>query len=1204
MLGGVMVQEVGLSVTNEEVPPGPLPTWLLDHMRRQSCDPQPHSMGGPSRVLVLYAGEEARRENLERLADEGVVIDRTLHHTLDSLEKSLLADLRMPRVLSLSGGWRLVLDAACAEAAARLEFPIMHPIPSLEWNRNKTRSLASLHAVLAREGCLDEWDGAGIEGFSRVLKGLEKALGGTHPDFVTSRVIEALKASLEADSTPFSLSEVDGVIMLDHAPMIPARRLELLEAISRHKPIHQLVNPGNFRLGEHGLLIVDDYALKNLDDVPWVPTHEIADISDFERSQHRRFLLQRESHSIAQATLIIAEQLRSNQDSSILIIDPTATDDSHQWSRALADLGAALPGSEAMASSKPLGHWMASLAGICHGPNAWSLEGLRALALQRSLALFDEVDEHPSIDDLVPEATADLLTDLARSDHLLGGPGALDRWLVTLAREEPDLRKGPVKEATQWWLLSLANSNHALMADYDQRVLSNREFWRGCHSGQHLPVASAPETGDEWLTAALSRIDLNAGIEAGDGSLSLPAAVVQNLVDAHSRLRKMQETTGQSNPSGGTEWVDELETILSSTPVRSGGGSSRGNIRLTTPEGALGCTADLIILANVSSSSWDLRVSKVPFLGDEERHKLGILRPDTPIRQARHHLAHLLSAASTEIVILDPSEDKSTPVAAPIREWARVNSPDSEAPRLEESPNRENDARNQRWTDGRELNLMRAASRPALNPAAISIPLDVEIQSDRERRQPRNTDDEGYLPEAAQPHIWAIQKDQLLRTHIGAGLRPRLATRWPVVGGPKRETIDPRPLRPKATGSQPYNSRHGYLEGAEQSVEIWSASRLKEWVTCPRRGWLSRGLSAEEEERQREDLDSRAQGNLLHEIHHRILERILGIEQGVERTIADILNSKFPQNIASSGLSEAELQSIALDELSNLAPWLERTDAVSSARLRLLTGFSRAEWLDWLKDGSPISPAGRIGRVVSAECSLEGTIPIATEWEALSFNSAGLEISIPAKITSPGKQKLPPLRLRGQIDRVDLLPFDAEMKALVDESGSNSIAPLRLEGSDWKPRRLIIIRDIKTSEGDPLKRHKVGLLEELQLALYARAWEVAHPGDLVVAAGISVIGHNTDHFLEVSNHLGANSESSGFGNTKKQQTPSRYRFPDEDAESTSDPFRAWLAQRLSSALEAAARAADGRVHPTPSKDACKFCPVTSVCNVRHKGDDR
>ena len=42
-----------------------------------------------------------------------------------------------------------------------------------------------------------------------------------------------------------------------------------------------------------------------------------------------------------------------------------------------------------------------------------------------------------------------------------------------------------------------------------------------------------------------------------------------------------------------------------------------------TPEDALGCTADVIILANVSSSSWDLRVHKVPLLGEEERHRLG-----------------------------------------------------------------------------------------------------------------------------------------------------------------------------------------------------------------------------------------------------------------------------------------------------------------------------------------------------------------------------------------------------------------------------------------------------------------------------------------------------------------------------------------------------------------------------------------------------
>ena len=74
MLGDVMVQELVHSVTNEEVQPGPLPDWLVDHIKRQSTEPLPHLQGGPSRILILYPGEQARRENLERLADEGVVI--------------------------------------------------------------------------------------------------------------------------------------------------------------------------------------------------------------------------------------------------------------------------------------------------------------------------------------------------------------------------------------------------------------------------------------------------------------------------------------------------------------------------------------------------------------------------------------------------------------------------------------------------------------------------------------------------------------------------------------------------------------------------------------------------------------------------------------------------------------------------------------------------------------------------------------------------------------------------------------------------------------------------------------------------------------------------------------------------------------------------------------------------------------------------
>jgi len=1198
-----MVQELIHSVTNEEVQPGPLPDWLLDHIKRQSTDSLPHSEGGPSRILILYPGEQARRENLERLADEGLVIDRTLHHTIDSLEKSLLADLRMPRILSMSGGWDLILNAACAEAAANFQFPIIHPIPEFQWNRNKTRSLAALHSVLAREGRLEDWEGPGIAGFSLVLRKLEEQLGGTHPDFVTDRVIEELDRTIDSESPPFSLSEINGIVMLDHSPVLSSRKIDLLRAISQHRSIHQLVYPGNFRQGLHGFLLEDQYPISESENLPyWLPRHDLADLSEgVENSNHRRFRIQREAHSIPLATRLIAEQLRTNPDASILLIDPTSSEENHQWIRALNDLGISLPSSQSMASSKPLGHWLASLAGICHGPNAWSLDLLRSLALQESLRIFPEVNSHPSNNEILPIANADLLSELARSDHILGGAGTLERWLTTLAREETDVNKGPTKEATQWWLLSLAQSNRPLLADYDQTALSNPELWRGCHSGKNLPQIEATNSGDEWLISALSRVDLESGLDLADGSNSLPAAVVQSVVDAHSRLRRMQRTTRQSISQHGSDWVVELETILSSTPVRSGGGSSYSRVRLCTPEDALGCNADLIILANISSSSWDLRVHKVPLLGEEERHRLGILRPDSPIRQARHHFFHLLNAANTEIVILDPSEDKSTPVAAPIREWISTHSPDTISINLEESPIRENDSSNQRWQDGNSLRDMQPPSRLPLNPPAVSIPLDIEIQHDRERRIQRGLDEQGYLPESAIPYLWGIEDLRLIVSPPKNKVSPRMASRWPVVGGPRMASIDPRPLRPEETGSIPFDSRHGHTNGAGQTVPIWSASRLKQWLSCPRKGWLTRGLYAKEEERQREDLDARVQGNLLHKVHHQLIEQILGIEENRERTIEEIQTSNLPLNIANASQKDSELQSIALSILADLAPWLDRTDAVSNTRLRMLTGFTRNEWFDWLSEESPTPLAGRIGRMIAEERTLSGAIPIAIEWEALSFDEDGIEISLPEEISSHGHGELPSLRLRGEIDRVDLVPFDSEMTIFEDQNGSQTVAPIRLDGEDWRPRRQIIIRDIKTSEGKPIKRHRLGLLEELQLALYARAWEIAHPGDLVIAAGISVIGHNTDHFLEVSDLINEDSSSLELGDRSHPQTSRMHRFPDEEPEQATDSFRAWLAQRLTTALATAEGAANGRVHPTPSKGACKFCPVTSVCDVRVRG---
>ncbi len=1200
-----MVLESVLCITNEEVFAGALPEWLRKHLIAQCRDFRPVTSGGPARILVIHPSQEARRECLVGLAGEGVVIDRTLHHTLESLETSLLADLRMPRALSLSGGWEMVLNEACAAAATRLEFPILNPLPTMPWGEHKTEALAQLHALLAREGCLKDWDGPGIDAFSRILRRLAKELGGTHPDFVTSGVIERLEEWVKRSEAPFSLQDVSGVILLDHAPVMGAKRRELLVAISRHRPLHQLVHPGNFRLGQHGLLLFDEQPVRKADGVlGWLPEHEpLARGAEPESSHVTRLMVQREEHSMPFALDALACRLRENPDVEVIIIDPSLEENRWRWQRGLADHGIPIASVETMASGKSLGHWLAASSEICHGPNCFALESLRALALQGSITLFEAPASHPTEARIRPSANADLMTEIARSEHVLGGPGSLRRWMETLARETTDERSALAKESTQWWLLCLAKTNEALLAEHDRVALGEPEMWIGCHSRRALPQPTTVASGDEWLTATLSRVDLAASMRGSSGSESLSATVVQSLVDAHHRLRRMQESLGQSSPAGGVDWVEELSNLLRTTPVPAGGGITSGRIRLLTPSDALGCTADLIILCNLSSSSWDLRVPKIAFLGDEERHTLDIQRPDSPIRQARHHLSHLLAAAREDVIILDPSLDDASPAAAPIREWAKLNDPGDAAEQLPARPETSASPRHQRRVDGENLDSMQPPSRSPLNPRAVSIPLDIALQRDRERREPKELGPQGYLPEENRPSVWGIGSNDLLRKPPASKVSPRAADRWPVIGGPA--TIDPRPLLPQETRSQAFDNRHGHGEGAGQAVPKWSASRLKDWLSCPRKGWLSRELRTEEEEKQQEDLDARTHGELLHEVHHQLLRRVLGMEEGIERDIGEVLAQNQPLNIADSELSDAELFQIALEELDRLAPWLERTDAVSTNRLRMLTGFDRRDWRDWLVNPRPTPPSGRVGTIVSAEAKVRGSMPIAYEWEAMSHDERGIEISLAAILTSPAGEQLPSIRLRGMIDRVDLLSFDIGREVWVDDAGSASVAPIRIFGTDWKPRRLVIIRDLKTAESKKRakNRHALGLLEEVQLALYARAWEVAHPGDLVVGAGISVMGHETEHWVEVSSHIPALASRPPFG-TQTDLTKKLHRFPDEGPNPESDAFRAWLAQRLSVALGAAAGAAAGRVHATPSQEACMYCRVASICPVAIRGDPR
>ncbi len=1177
-------------VTSEEVPIGGMPGWLKEQIRLQSLGIPSDDPSFLGRILIIYPTENSRRQALSSIGLHGGV-DRTLHHTMESLLSSLIADLRLPRVIPNEGPLTSILHSECKKEAARLGFPLINPLPEMKWGKGKTEALVKLHRHLSRDLVANRWDGPGITTFRRIIHRMEKKLRFTHPDMVCERIID----SLEGGRVPFTISDIDGIIMLDHSPVMCRSFSETLLSLSKLRPIHQLTYPGNFRLGHHGFMLVDEHPIKDPKDLPkWVPSGRIP--QEESSVQVNRIMLRREQHSFQTAVSIVANRL-GRGDAEVIIVDPALEKNRHRWEQLLGEIGISLERRKKPPSSHPIGHWILCLARLGHGAEAFSLDNLRALSLQSSIVPFEKPKQHPSGKEFSPIADSELLTRLARNEHVLGGPGALFKWIETLSRAPRDEKDGVKKESTQWWILCLAKSLWPLLRESDRQQISKLGNPIGCHSGQPLPLPMAATEGDVWLIHTLSLIDMESQMKRFSGRGLSPASAVKALIDERLILRKMQRISGQVIPTLGSEWVDELTSLAQKTRAMTGGPNFSGSVSVMRPEEALGCTADLFVMANLSSSSWDLRVPKAPFLSEDERHSLGILRPDGPIRDARHCFQHILSS-SPEVFVLDPSLDETAPPAAPIREWAQEfelteRKGHNEQNSMHPSP------RHSRQIDGSLIRKGRSPIHPPLNPSSVSIPLDKVVQRDRERRQPSIAGTDGYLGEKNSPHLLSLDKLKFHAKTPEGVESPRTNNRWPVVGGTYNgkttPSIDPRPLSPLATGAQVSDSRHGHSGESPQKIPVWSPTRLQSWLQCPRKGWLSKELGADRQELQDENIDSRTFGELLHNVHHDIIAQVLGFETSEER----FLDGGSGQiSVQRSGLDKDEVMQIALESLDSRAPWLERTDAVSIQRLRSLTGMTKEEWSSWLADPKPTPPKGRIGGIVTAELEVGDSAPLSIEWRIGIEDSEGMLIGLQPEIT--GKEGYEPIKIRGSIDRVDILPIDSDSDTWIDHEGDDSVAPLRVHGSGWKPRRIVAIRDLKTSESDsPKNRHYKGLLEELQLAIYSRAWEEAHPGDLVLAAGISVFGHKPEHFLETSS-LYHSSKGNKIG-TRTSITRDLHRFQDEDENPTSDHFRAWLAQRLSVALRVANNARLGKVHPTPSRAVCTYCPVSEICNVRMEG---
>ena len=133
----------------------------------------------------------------------------------------------------------------------------------------------------------------------------------------------------------------------------------------------------------------------------------------------------------------------------------------------------------------------------------------------------------------------------------------------------------------------------------------------------------------------------------------------------------------------------------------------------------------------------------------------------------------------------------------------------------------------------------------------MSIPIDSQIQRDRERRQPTIPEEDGYLPNDTNSQLLSIEN---LRFHgkTPEGIKPpRINKRWPVIGA----ILDGRKTtsRSKTTFSHPNgdlvsDSRHGHSAKSKQEISV--VTTKAQLVEVSRMGWQSKELRTEREELQ------------------------------------------------------------------------------------------------------------------------------------------------------------------------------------------------------------------------------------------------------------------------------------------------------------------------------------------------------------------
>jgi hypothetical protein len=1241
---GRVKMDIESRVSSEYVPAGEgCPTWLFDAL----CQPLDHGA-----FMVLHPTELHRQHLLERLHAAGVVVSPQYHLTLNRLVRLLHVDLRLPVLLDDEASTFMALHARCVAAAENTDLPFLYTPGVGTWTLTKTRRLQRLHAELLQLRQPFAWEGdPGAAVFHKLCLEVEADAGGTLPSLVSRHVLEALQTTTEP---PFHLSEVAGVIALNTAPDFTEIEQDLLTAVAKFAPIHQLLHPGSFRLGHHGAYLLDEQPCDTESLPDWIPPHEVwkGEETGWQTAagQHQQTEITRvtldERRDMLPAALAMIQAYMASNEGRVMVIDAGVRERPVAWSKGLASIGIRWhPGSTAI-NQQPTHHAILRAASLAQGMSAWSLESLQSTFFSTVVPfqgdLFPTLN-HPSEAAWRPQPDPQVLNDIARTFHVLGGPGAIARWLGVLAGASPSFaerrptEKAQALEETQWWLACLLHTWSPLLSPEDRHLL--RQPVIGCTSGATLPTPESPKSAMAWLSWLLKSIDVaqleerRAPFDAGFGAL-------QHLVESVNAIKSHLQSLGLPFPDHGAGFIDLLEHIGASTDIAHQT-SRTDRVNVVTPDDALGCTADVILLVGLDVDAWSMRSPTVPWLDAQAQLDLGLFQTDRLVRRGRHHLRHLLNAGR-HVVVFDSSPEEGGGPSAPLaewltdvrrsRSWEEMRAPPSFLPSrlyegdaqarpftwtvreeghgswltpvmysmVEDSEGLRSvrhgfSGRDRRQQLGLDLHAHYQGRHVLKHPNVLLDAFEGAIQADRRRRQPlaKWTAEHESFGWENRARLASVDAVTLRPTRAALKVNGMAAVSFPHLGHREEKSVslsvDPRPLPPYATTDFGLSHRFGAL-GTAIERPVWSPSRLEAWLKCPRQAWIKQTLNADDDEgTTTEDIDVRTRGQVVHEIEAAILQGH-GVPLGLEVSTAPL-----PLHAGPMGEGRAGWDAI-LDFLQNEVHWLGRYNAVSVHRTKDLIDATPEMWAAHQEGELELEPRGRLARLLEADLALHHAAPVAVEWSPRTEKERSVHLDTVPDDDSAG------FRLFGLVDRVDVLVLPDHQRKVLEEQGVLGEAtfdtPFPLHGERRSAQRLVVIRDLKTVQGPNSKsaglRHMRCLFEDLQLALYARAWERLHPNDRVVGVGGSEVGEFTTHYVELDSDLVSIAEGLEAG---ELTDVFRLHFPAETQTGVAtSPFRRWMAERLTVAQRVVDTAQQGHVNPTPGAH-CSFCTIAHSCAV-------